>query len=194
MEMILVRHAEPIEQTTSDGSPADPPLSRAGEEQANAVASWLTQERLDRVISSPALRARATAEPVAERAGVEVLIDDRLCDANAGRASYVPLEAAKARDREGYQARIDSYLHSPQLERISQRVNQALGDWAERCAGERVAVFCHGSVVNVFAAGILGLDSFAFLEADYASGHRFLISRGGVRSVRSLNETAYLRT
>jgi hypothetical protein len=47
-------------------------------------------------------------------------------------------------------------------------------------------------VINVFAARVLGLGNAAFLEADYASAHRFLISRKGIRSVKSLNETAYL--
>ena len=71
-------------------------------------------------------------------------------------------------------------------------MNEALDDWTTRLRGGRLAVFCHGSVINVFAARVLGLSNAAFLEADYASAHRFLISRKGIRSVKSLNETAYL--
>jgi probable phosphoglycerate mutase len=71
-------------------------------------------------------------------------------------------------------------------------VNEALDDWTAQHRGERVAVFCHGSVVNVYAARVLGVADPVFLEAGFASGHRFLVSRDGTRSVRSLNETAYL--
>jgi len=157
MELILVRHAEPIEETRNDGSPADPPLSDRGRAQARAVADWLSLRGVDRVLSSPALRARQTARETARRAGLEISVEDRLCDANA-----------------------------------QADVAEVLDEWTSRCRGERVAVFCHGSVVNVYASRVLGLESQAFLEADYASGHRFLISGTGVRSVLSLNETAYL--
>lgn len=57
---------------------------------------------------------------------------------------------------------------------------------------KRIAVFCHGSVVNVYAARVLGLSEDIFIDVRYASGHRFVISRGAVRSVKSLNEMAYL--
>ena len=190
--MILIRHAEPLEAKTDDGSPADPPLSAHGQQQALAVADWLLREPIHRVISSPALRARATAEALAQRVGLAIQVDDRLRDANAEADRYVPLELDKLRDPDSYRSRIEDYRHSPQLEKISDRVNHALDDWSARCAGERIAVFCHGSVVNVFASRVLGLESHAFLEAGYASAHRFMVSRKGVRSVCSLNETAYL--
>ena len=192
MEMILVRHAEPIEAKTADGSPPDPPLSGRGLQQAGALAEWLLREPLDHLISSPALRARTTAEVVAGRCGLAVQLDDRLRDAHAHADRYVPLEMDKLRDPASYRARVEDYQDASRLGAISERVNQALDEWAERCVGERIAVFCHGSVVNVFAARVLGLDTRAFLEADYASAHRFMISRKGVRSVRSLNETPYL--
>ena len=192
MELILVRHAEPIEETRNDGSPADPPLSDRGHAQARAVADWLLLRGVDRVLSSPALRARQTARETARRAGLEISVEDRLRDANAQADRYVPLEAEKARNPAGYRERIAAYRDSPRLAGIATRVAEVLDEWTSRCRGERVAVFCHGSVVNVYASQVLGLERRAFLEAGYASGHRFLISGTGVRSVLSLNETAYL--
>lgn len=192
MELILVRHAEPIEEKRSDGSPADPPLSEVGRGQARAVAEWLLLRPVDRILSSPALRARQTARESADRSGLEICIDDRLKDANAEADRYVPLETERTRDPVAYRARLAAYRDSPRLSGIAHRVVEALDDWTSRCRGERVAVFCHGSVVNVYAAHVLGLQQRAFLEADYASAHRFLVSGSGVRSVQSLNETAYL--
>lgn len=192
MELILVRHAEPIEEARTDGTPADPPLSERGCAESRAVADWLSRRGVDRILSSPALRARQTAQETADRTGLEITIDERLRDANAHGDRYVPLEAEKARNPAEYRRRIDEYRDSPRLAGITDRVVLALDEWTARCRGERVAAFCHGSVVNVYAARVLGLESRAFLEADYASGHRFLISSTGVRSVQSLNETAYL--
>ena len=192
MELILVRHAEPFVGEAESAASFDPPLSPAGRAQAERVAAWLDHASLDRVVSSPARRARETAEVTAHRAGVDVVVDDRLRDAEEAGARYVPIEVDRATDPAAYRARVDGYRDSPRLASIADRVHEALDEWVARTSGGRVAVFCHGSVVNVYAARVLGLPAAAFLEAAYASGHRFLVSSSGIRSVQSLNETAYL--
>ena len=87
---------------------------------------------------------------------------------------------------------MEHYRTSSRLASIAERVNASLDEWAATTRGGRVAVFCHGSVVNAFAVRVLGLADAAFLEAGFASGHRFMVSSSGIRSVKSLNETAYL--
>jgi len=192
MELVLIRHAQPISEQRSDGRPADPPLSVTGFKQSLAVADWVGRNPPDRLISSPALRARQTAAPTAERLGQEVEIDGRLSDANPDLESYVTLEEARARDPIAHRARMAAYREGDQLASASIRVNAALDEWTAAHPGKRLVVFCHGSVVNVYAARILGLSEFVFLDAEYASGHRFLVSRDGIRSIQSLNETVYL--
>lgn len=192
MEMILVRHAEPAALAEDDPRSTDPPLSALGVRQAEAVAEWLGRIGLDGVVSAPARRAFETAIVTARRLGLEIETDDGLRDAEEGTARYVPIERDRRRDREGYAARVHAYRTGDRLPEIAPRVHAALDAWVERYRGRRLAVFSHGSVVNVFAARVLGLPERAFLEAGYASGHRFMIAGSGVRSVRSLNETAYL--
>jgi probable phosphoglycerate mutase len=192
MELVLIRHAHPISEERMDGSPADPPLSATGVEQSRAVAEWLARNPPDRLVSSPALRARQTAEESARRLGQGVEVDDRLCDATPLLSRYVTLEEERARDAIVYRRRLDDYREGDHLAVASARVNAALDEWTAAHPGKRLAVFCHGSVVNVYAARVLGLAELIFLDVGYASGHRFLISRDAVRSVKSLNETAYL--
>lgn len=187
-----MRHAEPATRDAVEGDPDDPPLGDRGRAQAVRVADWLTRQPLDRLVSSPARRAWETAEATAAKTGLEIEIDDRLRDAEEEGAAYVPIEVARAEDPEAYRARIEAYRASPRLASIAPRVNASLDEWADRNRGGRIAVFCHGSVINAFAIRVLGLGDAAFLEAGFASGHRFLISSSGVRSVQSLNETAYL--
>jgi probable phosphoglycerate mutase len=192
VELILIRHARPIREERGDGQAADPPLSAAGRAQADAVARWLLRAPPQKLVSSPALRARQTAEPAAGAMGLELIVDDRLRDAHPDRERYVPMEEEKREDPTAYRARMKAYAARRADEASAERVYHALDDWVERSPGERVAVFCHGSVVNLFAARVLGLATPFFLEADYASAHRFMISRAGIHSVRSLNETAFL--
>jgi probable phosphoglycerate mutase len=59
--------------------------------------------------------------------------------------------------------------------------------------GQRVLAICHGGVINVALAEILGMKRSLFFEPAYASVHRVAGSRKGVRTVVSMNETAHLR-
>jgi phosphohistidine phosphatase SixA len=60
-ELILLRHAEALPATPGDGDPQRR-LSERGEREARAAGAWLAQHgaRPDRVLCSPAERARAT--------------------------------------------------------------------------------------------------------------------------------------
>jgi phosphohistidine phosphatase SixA len=74
VRVILVRHAK-----AEQGSPdATRPLTPEGRKVARKVAKELRRAKPDAVVSSPLLRARETAEPIAEAAGVELEIDERL--------------------------------------------------------------------------------------------------------------------
>jgi phosphohistidine phosphatase len=74
VRLILVRHAE--------AAPGDPderrPLTAAGREVAHNLGARLADERPDAVVSSPLLRARETATPIAHASGVDADVDERL--------------------------------------------------------------------------------------------------------------------
>ena len=54
-------------------------------------------------------------------------------------------------------------------------------------------MFCHGGVINVWAAHVLKMVPRLFFDPNYTSIHRFLCARTGERNIVSLNETAHLR-
>jgi phosphohistidine phosphatase SixA len=74
MRVFLVRHAE--------AAPGEPdelrPLTPEGRATARALGERLATEQLDAVISSPLLRARETADPIAKAAKLVPEIDPRL--------------------------------------------------------------------------------------------------------------------
>ena len=79
------------------------------------------------------------------------------------------------------------------LERFTREVVEAMEEIIADNRGRRVAVVCHGGVINAWASHILDLGFRAFLDARYASINRFMAAGGGERSVISLNEAAHLR-
>lgn len=66
-QIILVRHAEKATEPASN-----PGLSQAGRARAKRLAELLVPEKVGAIVSSPLLRTRATAEPVAKFRGLEV--------------------------------------------------------------------------------------------------------------------------
>ena len=88
MEMLLIRHGLPVHTINRDGTPADPPLSEVGHQQAHLLSEWLKEERIDRIYSSPLRRARETADPLARRTGLEIELEARISEFDAGVGSF----------------------------------------------------------------------------------------------------------
>ncbi len=94
MELILVRHAEPVKIVDADG-PADPPLAERGLDQAQRMAAYLGAESISAVWSSPMVRARQTAEPLAAALGVDVVVDRELAEFDRERDQLHPHRRAQ---------------------------------------------------------------------------------------------------
>jgi broad specificity phosphatase PhoE len=74
MELLIVRHSECLGQCDpSAGNDPDTPLSPLGEQQARQTARRLQSEAITHVLSSPLLRALATATTLADVLGVDVV-------------------------------------------------------------------------------------------------------------------------
>ena len=80
IELYLVRHAHAGDATRWTGDDARRPLTAKGTMQADRLARHLAALRvdIDMVLSSPKVRARETAEPIAQALGMEARIDARL--------------------------------------------------------------------------------------------------------------------
>jgi phosphohistidine phosphatase len=91
LQLHLLRHADAGDPETWTRPDAERPLSPKGHRQADRLAEFLSDAgvQADVILSSPKVRARETAEPVAEALGHDVTIDDRL----AGGLDLEDLEA-----------------------------------------------------------------------------------------------------
>jgi len=188
MELLLIRHALPvrIDEGAVDG-PADPALAPLGHAQAAALATWLAPERIDAIWSSPMRRARETAAPLSERLGLEVTVDDGLAEYDKHSSSYIPIEELKAAN----DPRWNQLPERP--EEFAAEVVEAIERVIAAHAGQRVAVVCHGGVVNAYAGHVLRIADPLFFLPAYTSISRILASGGGVRSIGSLNEAGHIR-
>src|SRR5437762_429771 len=94
----LARHGQtPLNESGVLRGLADPPLDEAGQGQARRLGAGLGARGLSAVIASPLLRARQTAQPVAERAGLQVATDRCLLDRDYGQWTGTSRDAVAAR-------------------------------------------------------------------------------------------------
>ena len=113
-ELILLRHAH-AEPATPGQSDLDRPLSPQGLAEAEAAARWLAEQGLvpDRVLCSPARRARETLEAVLGAVGyVEQRLEERIYEATPGTLADL---ADQHREAE----RLLMVGHNPGFERLA---------------------------------------------------------------------------
>jgi probable phosphoglycerate mutase len=188
MELLFIRHGLPLRIDEGEATgPADPALSELGHRQARAVSEWLADERLDALWVSPMRRARETAAPIADRLGLPVTVDDDIAEFDREALSYIPIEELKAAN----DPRWNEVPEQPEHFRAT--VVGAVERIVAAHPRQRVAVVCHGGVINAYAGHVLGIAEPLFFLPAYTSVTRVLAASTGERSIGSLNETAHLR-
>jgi 8-oxo-dGTP diphosphatase len=87
MALYLVRHAVAVGRSSWDGDDVDRPLTGKGERQAKALVRLLGDTEARRIHSSPAVRCRATVQPLADALRLDVHELDLLAEGHrAGKA------------------------------------------------------------------------------------------------------------
>lgn len=190
MDLVLIRHARPERIEGADG-PADPELTEFGHRQASAMADLVATEHFDALYVSPMARARQTAAPLEEAVGMTATVVDGVQEFDAQENHYIPMEELKA-DKEKWRRYLATDLRRDMSDFSNTVVTAIEGIIADH-RGHRVAVVCHGGVINIWAASVLGLGPSMFFNPDYTSVNRFAAASTGERSLVSLNEVAHLR-
>jgi len=193
VELLVIRHALPEAEVRSDG-PADPPLSPLGLQQAEATAEFLADEMVDAIVTSTMRRAIQTGQPLVDRLGLIPERLDGLKESDHRRSNYTPAEDMDA-DHEVVREFMEDPLRmfSDGYEPFRDRVQKTFDDIVAAQRGRTVAVFCHSMVASVYIQTLLDHDDPFALISDYCGISRITASSTGVRTLRSVNETAHLR-
>lgn len=199
MELILIRHGLPYRIEKEDGSPADPELTGEGIKQAQKLARWMESEKLDALYSSPLARAKMTAQPLADLKRMEIKIESGVAEIDAQSDTYIPLEELKEKEPEKWKELLEvgmeaAYDRIQDLEAFRQKVIKSIERIIADNKGMKVAIVCHGGIINIWASHILGMKRSLFFKPEYTSINRFLASSSGILSLISLNETGHLRS
>lgn len=192
MELILIRHGLPEKVVNEDGAPADPPLSDRGHQQAALMADWMQREQIDRLYSSPMQRAYQTAEPLSSLIDLEIEVKAGVAEYDQQAENYIPVEELKEIDYERWLRLMKGELDVDFDDFAYTVVSELEGLVAEN-KGKRIAVTCHGGVINVWTAHVIGFQPRLFFNPDYTSINRFMAASSGEKSVITLNEAVHLK-
>jgi broad specificity phosphatase PhoE len=186
--LILVRHGRTAHNASARLlGRLDLPLDALGERQAAALAGVADLAGASRVVSSPLLRSRQTAEAL----GPPVTLDERWIEIDYGPLDGSLLQDVPPEVWAGY--RSDSEYHpdgGESLGSVSRRVRQACGELVEEARDADIVVVSHVSPIKAAVAWTLGVGEAVTwrLFLDTASVTRVEVAPG--LSLRGFNDVS----
>ncbi len=195
--LILVRHG----RTSANAAGllqgrVDNELDEVGVQQANQIAAALARadQRPDRIISSPLLRARQTAQATAELTGLEIAIDERWAELDYGEWDGIPISEVRASDWQRWRA--DTGFAPPggeSLAQLNDRVDAACNELTAVAAGRNIVIFTHVSPIKSAVRWALGTSDEISWHLHVSQAQISTIGfRGSVPRLTSYNDTSHL--
>lgn len=201
MHLLLIRHGETDwnNERRIQGN-TDTPLNTNGIAQAKQLAMRIAGEKLDALYASPLARARVTAEIIADKVGVALILDDRLKEKGLGDLEGLTVEEFQAQYPELYQGWISSTEHFPlpgeeSPAQLRERIVAFLNDLRARHPnGARIGVVTHGGTISMFVSTLIGLAVNQRSPFWFDNASITLADLTGARPrVKLLNDTCHLR-
>ena len=169
VRLFLIRHAQA--RNAAGTSYDEAPLSALGRKQGAAVADALAARQPEALVTSPAPRARQTADLIAAAAGVPVAEDARLREFVFGSIADpgLTLEQLRARRDDLLVWHPDTKLAADSENRrgFAGRVAAALEEIVARGAAAGVVVVAHAGTIDVAINWAMGVSSGAPLMHDF---------------------------
>lgn len=202
-ELFLIRHAHQVlDLSGAIGEFADPPLSSLGEQQARLVGAALSTKRIDAVYTSPLRRALATAEAIAQHHRIEPIVVADLREVAVFRDAPQHLSSleflgsevlATLRHRFILERTWDVYPYSESSAEFRGRVINAIDEIIGDHAGGRIAVVCHGGVINAYVSHVVG-SKFDILFRPAHTSISIVAAAQGIHTMYTMNDVHHLST
>ena len=141
----------------------DVPLNETGEAQARQAARILASHSFSRIVSSPARRAKRTAEIVAGTSGISIHEEIDLMEFSVGSLEGRFIEEAKKEHGIGEH---DSYMlmlpdDADNWHEFVLRVAVAVQRWTEKYPDESLLFASHGLVFCALAEYLTGTETYS---------------------------------
>jgi broad specificity phosphatase PhoE/ribonuclease HI len=203
--LLLLRHGQtPLSVERRFSGRGNPALTETGLAQARAAAERLATTHIDAVVSSPLTRAMQTAETVAARHGVPVVVDHSWVELDFGSWEGLTYAEVRERDPEGLAGWLAYVEGGPDdgpaphggetFAQCTARVRAARDALVAAHPGKAVLVVSHVTPIKAVAGLVLGAERAAMssMFLDLCGLSQVLQFADGRGSLRSWNETSFL--
>lgn len=165
MKLFLIRHGESLDDIEDRfGGFANYPLTEKGLEKVSELAESLKDSGIQKLFTSPYLRAYDAAKIIADQLGVEFEVDMDICERNTyGFLSGMRKEFAKEKFPEDYanskgQKAADNIDGSEKYDDVVVRAKRFLGK-VRGLDYEVIGFVSHGKFMDIFQREVLKLDT-----------------------------------
>lgn len=149
MKIYLIRHGETEwnVKKVMQGS-VDIPLNYNGKEQAEIMSEKLVDKKIDIIISSTLIRARETAEIIAEKLQLYVSFDDRIIERNYGEFEG---KSKLLIDYESFWSfsKNLNYINAENINVAYNRVKSFFEDAIKKNKGKNILVVIHAGICKL---------------------------------------------
>lgn len=197
--IIIVRHGstEWNEKERFRGL-ADIGLSELGIRQAEAAAAYLADLPVNRIYTSPLLRATQTAAIITGPHKLEPVPLNGIIDINFGKFQGLSFEEAEQKYPEIYRQWMDrphlaTFPAGENLAQVRERSSSVLNQIIDASSGQTIVFVSHKVVITVLICYYLGLDNSQFrqVEQDVCAINTFNKQNDNIYAVL-LNDTCHL--
>lgn len=179
MELLLIRHGE---DSYSNSSCDDRPLSEIGIKRAKALGKVLMSKGVDVIFTSPLTRALQTAEVISKESGIEYIVKDELVERKCNCDSNILM----------LDSRFDSELETyDDMTLRATRLLVSIKGYEEK----RVALISHNEILNVFISELLqiSLSTYPLFNLEPGGITKLNVSNFRASSVDYINNLKYLK-
>jgi 2,3-bisphosphoglycerate-dependent phosphoglycerate mutase len=153
--LYLVRHCQ------ATGQEPDAPLTDLGQQQAIALADWLSDDAIERIVASPFIRAYQSIAPLGERLGLTIETDERLVERVL---SPVPLDNWRERLAETFD-NLDLSIEGGESSRAAMLRGVAAVDQARQQTTGSLVIVTHGNLMTLILKHFHGQVGYAEWES-----------------------------
>jgi uncharacterized phosphatase len=119
------------------------PLNEEGLRQIEGTINYLNKNIWDKIITSPLLRAKQSAEIIAKNIGIkDIYEEENLIERDYGEASGMTAEERKKAFPDGKYNGIEDF------EKLQQRVVGAIMKYKDKYYGKNIIIISHGAAIN----------------------------------------------
>jgi alpha-ribazole phosphatase len=157
----LIRHGQTVwNMEKRFQGQSDTALDESGEDQARLLMERMREIPIDLIVSSDLIRARRTAEILAESRGLKVTEDPDLREIHFGIWEGLRIDEVQSKDPRTF----ETWVHNPgalripdaeTFQEVQDRAAAALERWIALYPGKTLALVTHGGVISALLCRVL---------------------------------------